>query len=122
MRSSHAAIPEGWLGMECRTSRRAGLLVQVVCEAKGAYSLGRCQNISETGLLVQTQETFEPSTVATVRFPLPLPKANTIEAKGTVVHVQPGESMAIQFVELKEQYRTVITEFVKQADREGEVA
>ena len=120
MQSPEAAITEGfWLGMDHRFNQRAELLVQVECEAKGTYSLGRCENISETGLLVRTPETFEPSTAVMVRFALPPPIAVSIEAKGTVVRVQPGECMAIQFVELKDRYRAAITEFVEQASKEG---
>lgn len=107
---------------ERRTSLRAELLVQVECEAKETYSLGRCRNISETGLLVQTPETFEPLTVVFVRFVLPPPTASRVEPKGTIVRAQAGESMAIQFVELKEQYRTAISAFVEQANKEGKEA
>ena len=105
--------------MDPQTSRRAELLVQVECEAKGVYSLGRCENISETGMFVRTPETFELSTAVLVRFALPPPIAVTVDAKGTVVRVRSGESMAIHFVELKDRYRAAITEFVEQASKEG---
>ena len=120
MQSPEAAITEGfWLGMDHRFNQRAELLVQVECETKEAYSLGRCQNISETGMLVRTPETFEPTTAVLVRFVLPPPRAVSIEARGTVVRVQPGESMGIQFVELKDRHRAAITAFVEQARKEG---
>ena len=116
MRPSDAVVPDGfWLGMERRKVQRAELLVQVDCEANEAYSLGRCENISATGILVRTPETFELSTAVLVRFVLPPPTAVSIEAKGTVVRVRPRESMAIQFVELNDRYRAAITDFVKQA-------
>ena len=120
MQSPEAAITEGFLlGMDHRFNQRAALLVQVECETKEAYSLGRCQNISETGILVRTPETFELSTSVLVRFVLPPPTAVTVETRGTVVRVQPGESMGIQFVELKDRYRAAIADFVEQASKEG---
>jgi len=116
MQSSNAAIPgSSWSGIEGRSRDRAELLVQVECEARGDFSLGRCENISTTGMLVRTRETFVPSTVVLVRFVLPPPIALLIEARGTVVRVRPGESMAIQFVNLKDRFEAAITEYVEQA-------
>jgi hypothetical protein len=110
------------LGTERHRSQRAELLVQVECEADKAYCLGRCENISDTGLLVRTPETFEPSTIVLVRFALPPPTAIRIETKGTVVRVRRGESMAIQFLDIKDRYRIGIVDFIEHASKEEELA
>jgi predicted Zn-dependent protease len=86
-------------------------MVQVESLSPESYSLGRCQNISASGLLVLTPETFELHTEVTIRFSLP--PAIAIQSKGLVVRVEPGVLMGIQFVGLQEEQRQAIARFVE---------
>jgi len=55
---SFTAVPQS--DNSQKPSPRAQLLVQVECRESEAYSLGRSQNVSQSGILVSTPETFEP--------------------------------------------------------------
>ena len=79
------------------------------------------QNISEGGLLVKTPNTFDPKTEVTIRFNLPpIPHDRHIECQGMVIHTEPGLQMRIEFLQLKEEHRKAIAEFV-QSSSEGDM-
>lgn len=107
-RSVRPAVPAS----ERRVKVRAPLVVQVDARGQDAFSLGRSQNVSESGLFMRTPETLSVGSEVTIRFALPVPpQAITIEATGIVVRAHPGIFMAIQFVDLKEEYREAIARF-----------
>ena len=108
-------IPSTQSGFERRALSRAELLVQVECKATGVNFIAQCQNISETGMLVNTCEPFAPSTDIKVSFALPTPRALTIAAKGVVVRVNRGKTMAIRFLELNRRHRNSIADLVERA-------
>jgi hypothetical protein len=68
------------------------------------------------GLLVLSRDTFDPETEVTVRLHLlPAPVGRLLEVHGVIVHVQPGVKMGIQFLDLKDEDRQAIEEYVRQA-------
>ena len=99
-----------------RKSQRVGLLTQVESKTATDSSLGRAPDISVGGLLVLTSNTFDAKTEVTIR--LNLPPGRSIECQGVVVRVQPGVHMGIEFLQLKDDHRKAIAEFV-QASLEG---
>jgi hypothetical protein len=97
-----------------RKARRAPLLIKVECSSEGKTALCRCQNISETGLLLLCAETFEPQSEVLVSFALPSPQGDTeIAAYGRVVRAQRGVYMAIEFTVIHESYRQAIAELLQ---------
>ena len=92
------------------------MLTQVESLTPRKSSLGRAENISESGLLIITPETFDRDTEITIRFNLPpIPPGHPIEGKGVVVRVQPGVSMGIRFQQVRKKNRKAIEKFVRQA-------
>ncbi len=100
-----------------RKHPRVRLLTQVESQTSGASSLGRTKNISQGGLLVYTRETFDASTNVIVRFNLS--PGHLIEAPGVVMHSLPQVSMGIKFLQLKDDDRKAIEEFVRQTGEEN---
>ncbi len=100
-----------------RKHPRVRLLTQVESQTSGASSLGRTENISQGGLLVYTRETFDASTKVIVRFNLS--PGHLIEAPGVVMHSLPQVSMGIKFLQLKDDDRKAIEEFVRQTGEES---
>ena len=107
------------VAVERRKHPRAPLLVRVECRSPAIYVLGTCENISENGLLVRTPQPFEPGHRVTVRFLLPPVQTGTaIQASGVVQRVNPGESMALEFVGLKARERRAIAQYVERTSRD----
>jgi c-di-GMP-binding flagellar brake protein YcgR len=100
-----------------RKHPRVRLLTQVESQTSGASSLGRTKNISQGGLLVYSRETFDASTKVIVRFNLS--PGHLIEAPGVVMHSLPQVSMGIKFLQLKDDDRKAIEEFVWQTGEES---
>ena len=103
-------------GKERRKAHRVPLLVRVECKTAQTYALGHCENISETGMLIKTQQTFEVSQAATLRFVLP-PVGTTggaVQTGGLVVRAQKGEYMAVEFIGLRPPYRDAIAKHIEQ--------
>ncbi len=82
-----------------------------------ATSLGRTENVSVGGVLVVTRETFEANTRVIVRFNVS--PGHLIEAPGVVMHSLPQVSMGIKFVQLKDDDRKAIEEFIRQTGEES---
>ncbi len=100
---------------------QAGVLATVENGTVARLGIGLVQNISEGGLLVKTPNTFDPKTEVTVRFNLPpIPHGRHIECQGMVIHAKPGVHMRIEFLQMKEEHRKAIAEFV-QAGSEGDM-
>jgi len=96
---------------EYRGKRRVSLVVEVACQSQNAYGFGKTENVSETGLLVNSPQTLPPNSELDVRFVLLVHRqAIVVESKGKVTWVRPGVSMGIQFVDLKEEYREAIAQ------------
>jgi hypothetical protein len=80
-------------------------------------SLGRTDNISLTGLLLRTRETFSPGTEVTVRFHLPPgPSGPLVESLAQVVRAKEGASMGMRFLELPDPDRHRLERYLRQAD------
>ena len=100
-----------------RKHPRVRLLTQVESQTSGATSIGRTENISQGGLLVYTRETFDASTKVIVRFNLS--PGHLIEAPGVVMHSLPQVSMGIKFLQLKDNDRKAIEEFIRHTGEES---
>jgi hypothetical protein len=78
-----------------------------------SFGFGKTENVSESGLLINSPETLPIGSEIELRFVLPLyPEALALETKGKVAWVRPGAAMGIEFVDLKEEYRTAIRNYV----------
>lgn len=92
--------------------RPAGWLTQV--ERRGGMSIGRTDNISPTGLLLRTRETFAPGTEVIVRFHLPPgPCGPLVESLAQVVRAEEGVWMGVRFVDLSERERELLAAYVQ---------
>ena len=60
-----------------RGASRAELQFEVEYEAFGVTVIGRCENISETGMLLKTSDAIAAGTTVLVRFILPPPLPST---------------------------------------------
>ncbi len=69
------------------------------------------------GLLVESRDTFDPQTNVIVRFSLAC--GHTIQAEGVVIHSLLGVHMGIKFLQLKDDDRKAIEEFVRQTGEES---
>ena len=88
------------------------MVTQVESRSSGATSLGHTKNISAGGLLVESRDTFESQTNVIIR--LNLPSGRAIQAEGVVVHSESGVHMGIRFMQLKDDDRDIIEDFVQQ--------
>ena len=96
---------------DSRKQRRVSLFTQIESRSSGATSLGRTRNISMNGLLVESRDTFESQTNVIVRFSLA--SGRTIQAEGVVIHSLLGVHMGIKFIQLKDDDRKIIDDFVR---------
>ncbi|MFQ5724531.1 MAG: PilZ domain-containing protein [Terriglobia bacterium] len=103
---------------EQRKHPRARLftLTQTLTPAGGESGLGRLEDLSVGGLHILSAETFDPNTKVLVRFNLP--GGRPVEAQGVVVRARRGLHMGIRFLEVNEEDRKAIEEFVGQKTRE----
>jgi hypothetical protein len=88
----------------------------VECRTPHTFVLAKCENISETGMLVKVRQTFEVSQPVTVRFMLPPGAA--IQSGGAIVQAQVGQYMALQFVRLQSTLRDAICQYVERGASE----
>jgi c-di-GMP-binding flagellar brake protein YcgR len=99
-----------------RRAPRIPVLVRVECETPQICIFGNCENISETGMLVKVRQTFDVSQAVTLRFALPQELGGkVIQTGGTVVRVQAGESMAVQFKDMRPPFREAIARYVRRS-------
>ena len=107
-------------GVNRRKSLRARLITQIESRGPGSSSIGHTEDVSETGLLVLTRETFDPPTEVTIRFNLPpVPPGRPVECHGVVVRSTPGVHMAIQFRNLGDGDHKALAEYVRQTSSQG---
>lgn len=110
----------GPTGVNRRRTARARLVTQIESRAPAGSSIGHSEDVSETGLLVLTRDTFESGTEVTARFNLPpVPPGHAVECQGTVVRAEPGVSMAIEFTQLKDEDRQAVSAYVRQLNAGG---
>lgn len=114
---SYANVIPRTRGADPRRSRRraAGWLAQL--ETHSGMTIGRTDNLSTSGLLLRTPETFPPGTEAIVRFHLPPQAAGPlIESLVEVVRSEPGSSMGMRFLDLCASDRARLAEYVRQGE------
>ena len=93
---------------------RTSFLVRADCKTLQQDVVCHCRNLSETGLLVRSDETLEEGTEVTLRFALlPRPIGPAVEVEGSVVRVAEGNLMAIRFVRLRSIHHTAIAHYVE---------
>jgi hypothetical protein len=101
---------------ECRRAERFPLLVRVECKTTRKFLVGRCDNISETGLLLKTSEPFSVSTPVTVRFPLlPINSGTIVQTEGVVARAEQGKYMGIRFTGMQTNYRSAIKTYIERS-------
>jgi c-di-GMP-binding flagellar brake protein YcgR len=100
---------------EFRDHRRASLLAEVSCQSQMSFGFGKIENISETGLLINSPGTLPLGSEIEIQFILPVhPQAVAIKAKAKIVWVRPRVAMGIQFLDLSPEYRAAVSRFVQQ--------
>jgi hypothetical protein len=104
-------------GRDRRKAARAQLLVRVEHQTpESTYTIGECENISETGIWVKTKEKFAISQEVTLRFILPpVAIGIAVQTRGVVVRVQESGGVAFEFVELKPRFRDAIAKYVQRS-------
>ena len=96
-----------------RKCPRVALLTEVECLASGVIIHGWSENVSTGGLFVLSSQTFEPDTRVIVR--LKFPSGYPLECPGCVARAIRGKHMGIQFLELKEEDRKALTDYINKA-------
>ena len=110
----HSTAPAAQSNEDRRRTPRLPLLVRVECKTPQTYVLGRCENISETGILVKARETFDVSQAVIVRFMLPpVARGPAVQTGGVIVRAQAGEYMALEFVRLRATMRDAISRYIE---------
>lgn len=116
MASSSSTAPQSSPGSERRKLTRVPLVVQVESRADASSSIGRTENVSEGGLLVNSRDTFSPGTEVIVRFNLPpVPPGRPMECTGVVLRAECGARMAIEFRQLNDEDRQALQTYVHEA-------
>ena len=104
-------------GADKRRAKRVPILTQVEAQGDRRSVLGQGKNISVTGMLVETPETFPIATSVVVRFFLP-PDRFRIEGAGRVVWEDEGRSIGISFTGLTDAHRDRIAAYTETASEE----
>lgn len=108
LRTIHT-VPHRDLIENHRARRRlANWLTQV--ESRSGATIGRIHNVSTSGLLVLSRDTFPPKTEVTVRFHLPL-GGDFVETQARVVRAQQGACMGLQFVDIATKHLQALEQF-----------
>ncbi len=100
-----------------RRAKRVPILTQVEAQGDRRSVLGQGKNISVTGMLVETPETFPIATSVVVRFFLP-PDRFRVEATGRVVWEDEGRSIGIVFTGLMDAHREKISAYTESTSEE----
>jgi len=113
-RSIHT-VPHRDLIENYRAHRRlANWLTQV--ESRSGATIGRIHNVSTSGLLILSRDTFPPKTEVTVRFHLP-PGGDFVETQARVVRAQQGAYMGLQFLDTAKKHRQALEQFTREAPK-----
>ncbi|MCI0403087.1 MAG: PilZ domain-containing protein, partial [Acidobacteria bacterium] len=104
-------------GADKRRAKRVPILTQVEAQGDRRSVLGQGKNISVTGMLVETPETFPIATSVVVRFFLP-PDRFRVEAAGRVVWEDEGRSIGIVFTGLMDAHREKISAYTESTSEE----
>jgi hypothetical protein len=94
-------------------------LVRVEFQApESSYSIGECENISETGMRVKTTTKFADAQTVTLRFVLPpVGSGIAVHTRAVVVRTDPGGGVAFEFVSLSARCRDAIARYVARPDK-----
>ena len=98
--------------MSVRRYPRVPLATPVEIRTGDASMLGKTENVSLGGLLVQCSGSFAPNTELDVL--LNLPTGHSIRARCEVVHLQPASRMGLRFLDLPEVSRQVMADFIRE--------
>ena len=99
---------------ERRSSRRVTVRTEVIREGKPSVSFGRGENLSEGGMMLVSAETFPVDSVVKVRFTLSDPgPAVVVTSEAKVAWTKPGGGIGLQFLEMKDEFRQAIIQFVE---------
>lgn len=95
-----------------REHPRAPLKVGVECILDGKTTAGITRDISAGGIFIECQGQFEPGTIVEVKFTLP-GEGDPIQAMAWVVWEKTGEGFGAQFMNLREDTRDSIEDYVR---------
>ncbi len=109
-------VQPGQMEQAGQRAERAQLLVRIECKTPRTFVVGRCENISVTGMLIKSQQTFEVPEAVTLRFDLPPPAmaGMVVQTNAVVVRAERGGFMAVAFVDLKPTHRQAIAKCIAQ--------
>ena len=92
---------------------RVALLTEIECLASGVITHGWSENVSMGGLFVLSGQTFEPDSRVMVR--LKFPGGSRLECPGRVARAILGKHMGIQLLELKDEDRKALSDYINKA-------
>jgi hypothetical protein len=102
------SMSQGWA--RARRHPRVPLAIPVNISSGRLKAVGQTANASLGGLLVESPGRFKPNTEVELLFKIPT--GHSINTRCTVVHVQPSSRMGLRFVELADEYRRALVEFI----------
>ncbi|MFQ5723629.1 MAG: PilZ domain-containing protein [Terriglobia bacterium] len=102
-------------GADRRTAKRASLVTQIRTSSGGQTLVGYSRDISIGGVFVETEDPPEKGSELALRFRL-APDSPIREARATVVYRLPGEGMGLRFLDLPDELRQAIEQFVTQQE------
>lgn len=103
------SIPQ-WQSTVERKHPRAPFVTVVELETPPFVAYGQSENISLGGMLIRCEYPFVPDGRVVVAFALP--DSQRLELPARVVHCLPGARVGVQFAELQEKNRSVLSGFV----------
>lgn len=100
--------------IERRQYRRVKLVTQVKCEPLSRDDLLLTRDVSAGGLFIRTKSPLPVNSEVTLSFRLG-PQAPAINCQGKVVNSLPNLGMGIQFLDLNEESRLALQNFVDES-------
>jgi hypothetical protein len=99
---------------EPRAATRVPILVRVECKTPRTYVQGQGENISQTGMLITSRETFDVSQAVTLRFALPVaPGKNVaVSTSAVVARAEEGRLMGLRFIGMRGAFLQAINEYI----------
>jgi hypothetical protein len=91
---------------ERRAAKRVSYLCEVECQGAGASRMNtRINDLSTTGVFVDSMTSFPEGTILTIKFKL---RDTEITVNGEVRYCMPQIGMGIQFIDLRPELRDLI--------------
>ena len=101
--------------IEKRQYRRVKLITELGCEAMGREEVALSRDISVGGMFVTAQTPFPQNSEIALSFRLKSGEP-LISCRGKIMHATKGMGMGVMFLDLSEEVRRTLREFVDEAN------